>query len=405
MNPRLFFIHIPKTAGTTFNAFLDQQYPLADIAPPEVFEKGSEYLEKGDPEGRLRYLKQFPLYRGHYPYQVCKLFMPEYTSLTVLRDPVKRVVSQYNDWRSKTEESLTHAFESEKTLAALARELPLRDFFQSDHPLVARFFHNGQARPLAKNFRCKMEGQELQDLALANLKKIDYVGITEAFDIFLLMLCERFGWYYPQRLQSLNKARHLLQVKDLDDETLAIIIEKNKADIALYNLAKELALDMANRIAKGPFPEKTYLDFRGQSTIDITMADPLPGTGWHVLEGVGGDRLWRWTGPNRETTLFVGLSRKKYALSIRVISVINSSILEESKILVNNTLIATKIHNDKDESFLIKGTIPKAVVGDRIPTQLTVVVPQTMAPTDVDPTIPDSRQKGLAIETISLRAI
>ncbi|MGF1522349.1 MAG: sulfotransferase family 2 domain-containing protein [Leptolyngbyaceae cyanobacterium] len=405
MNPRLFFIHLPKTAGTTFNAFLDQQYPLADIAPPEVFEKGSEYLDKGDPEGRLRYLRQFSLYRGHYPYQVCKLFMPEYVSLTVLRDPVKRIVSQYNDWRSKSEESLAGAFESEKTLAALARDLPFRDFFQSDHPLVARFFHNGQARPLATNFRCKMEGQALKDLALANLKKIDYVGITEAFDLFLLMLCERFGWHYPQRLQSLNKARHSLQVEDLDDDTLAIIAEKNEADIALYNLAKELALDMANRIAKGPFPEKSYLDFRGQAAITITMADSIPGTGWHVLEGVGGDRLWRWTGPNRETTLFIGLSRKKYALSIRVISVIDDSILKESKILVNNTPIATNIHKDENEGFLIKGTIPKAVIGDRVPTQLTLVVPRTMAATDIDPTIPDPRQKGLAIQEILLRPV
>lgn len=433
MSHRLFFIHIPKTAGSTFNAFLDQQYALTDIAPPDVFEKGDVYVRQGDIEGRLNYLKQFSLYRGHYGYTACQLFMPEYVTLTVLRDPFKRVVSQYNYWRTKSEESLENSTESEKKLAALARELPFRAFFQTEHPLIIRLFYNGQARPLATDFGCDLEGKVLHDLAREHLDTIDYVGITEAFDLFLRVLCERFGWHCPKQLQSLNIARHNLRVEDLDDTTLAIVAEKNEVDLALYSHARELALITANRAIKASVPEKQSLDRRGQSRLIVTMADPTPGTGWHVREGKG-DHLWRWTGPTLETTLFIHLEKQTYMLSVRVVKVINLDILRQSKIRVNNTLIATAIHKDAGD-FVIEGCIPEALIRCATPTQLTLEVPRTMNVNSTPkgkvkkvyrkwlkpyvlflkkrrlyknlnvPAVEDSRQQGLAIQEISLRLV
>lgn len=401
MSHRLFFIHIPKTAGTTFNAFLGQQFPLEKVAQDGFFGKHELYVRKDDLEGRLEELKQFSLFRGHYGYDICNVFAPEYTTLTVLRNPFKRVISLYNDWRSKSKESLENATESEKSLAALAKRLPFQDFFQADHPLLPPFFYNGQARLLARDFSCALEEKALQELAINHLETINYVGITEAFDLFLWILCERFGWHYPKQLQSLNSARHWLRIEDLDEATLAAIAEKNGADLALYDRAKELALVTANRVAKGPFPEKVYLDCRRHSSITITMADPIPGTGWHVLEGVGGDRLWRWTGPALETTLFIRLKQQRYTLSVCVISVIDVGILHQSEIRVNGILIPTSIHNET-RGFFIEGSIPKTLIDNLAPTQLTVAVPRTLAPTDVDPTATDSRQKGLAIQEISL---
>ncbi|MGF1522348.1 MAG: sulfotransferase family 2 domain-containing protein [Leptolyngbyaceae cyanobacterium] len=404
MSYRLFFIHIPKTAGTTFNAFLGQQFPLEKIAQDGVFGKHELFVKRQDLEGRLESLKQFSLFRGHYGYDVFSAFAPEYSTLTVLRHPFQRVVSLYNDWHSKSEESLAKATDLEKSLAALAKQLPLPDFFQAKHPLLPAFFHNGQARLLARDCSCDLEGSALQALAMSHLEQINYVGITEAFDLFLWLLCEHFGWHYPQRFQSLNAARHWLCLEDLDDATLAAIAVKNEVDLALYDRAKELALTTAYQIVQGPFPKKTYINCCGQASITITMADPIPGTGWHVLEGVGSDRLWRWTGPTRETTLFIQLDPTAYDLSVRVISVMDVSTLYQSKIKLNETLISTTVHEASGE-FFIKGHISEASVGDRVPTQLTIIVPQTTAPTDVDPAATDSRQKGLAIQSISLQSV
>ena len=404
MSYRLFFIHIPKTAGTTFNAFLGQQFPLEKVAQDGVFGKHELFVKRQDLEGRLAELKRFSLFRGHYGYDICSAFTPEYITLTVLRDPLKRVVSLYNDWHSKSEESLANATDLEKSLATLAKQQPFQDFFEAEHPLIPSFFHNGQARLLARDCSCDLEGNALQALAMSHLEQINFVGITEAFDLFLWLLCERFGWHYPRQFQPLNAARHSLGLEDLDDATLATIAGKNEVDLALYNRAKELALTTASQIIKAPLPPKVYVEGRGQASITITMAAPIPGTGWHVLEGVGGDRLWRWTGPTLETTLFVGLEPTPYDLSIRVISVIAISILHQCKIKVNETLIPTAVH-EVDGIFLIRGHIPQALTRDCAPTRLTIMVPRTLAPTDIDPAATDSRQKGLAIQAISLQPI
>ena len=401
MSHRLFFIHIPKTAGTTFNAFLDQQFPLEKVVQDGFFGKHELYVRKIDLEGCLDQLKQFSLFRGHYGYEVCDALIPDYTTLTILRDPCKRVVSLYNDWRCKSQESLANAPELEKSLATLAKQLPFEAFLQADHPLLPYFFHNGQARLLAHNFGCELEGTDLQKLAMSHLDTIDYVGVTEAFDLFLWGLCERFGWHYPQELQPLNLTRDGLKVEDLDSSVLATIAAKNEVDLALYDRAKELALATANKIAKGPFPAKAYVDCQSHASVTITMADSIPGTGWHVLEGLGGDRLWRWTGPTLETTLFIRLEHCSYRLSIRVISVIDISILHHSEIRINGTPISTAI-DDEGDDFLINGNIPKPLIRSDSSTQLTIAVPRTLAPTDVDSTAIDFRQKGLAIQSITL---
>ncbi|MGF1522350.1 MAG: hypothetical protein ACFBSF_08540 [Leptolyngbyaceae cyanobacterium] len=389
MSPRLFFIHIPKTAGSTFNAFLDQQYAFTDIAPPEAFAKGDEYIHNGDPAGRLNYLKKFSLYRGHYGYNACQLFMPEYVTLTVLRDPVERVVSQYNFWRTEPEVLLENSTHDARSMAALARQLPLRDFFQTEHPLITRLFHNGQARPLATDFGCDLEGQALQELALSHLEKIDYVGVTAAFDLFLRVLCERFGWHHPQQLQPLNTARHSLQVEDLDQATLNAIMAKNEVDLALYKRAKELALLTASRAVKYASPEKQFLDYRNQSAAIVTMLDSAPGTGWHVREVLKGDRLCRWTGPTRETTLFVSLKPQTYHLSVRVVATLDRDILEQSKLQINATLIPTKLRKHAGD-FVIEGVLPEELIDPHRPSQLTLILPNT---TNVNSTLKGKLKK------------
>ncbi|MEO1300527.1 MAG: hypothetical protein AAFW75_33125 [Cyanobacteria bacterium J06636_16] len=427
MSPRLFFIHIPKTAGSTFNAFLDQQYALVDIAPPDVFAKGDEYIRSGDREGHLNYLKKFSLYRGHYGYSACQLFMPEYTTLTVIRDPVERVVSQYTYWKTKSEESLENSTAAEKSLAALARRLPLRDFLETEHPLITRLFHDGQARPLATDFGCELEGQSLKELALSHLEMINYVGVTEAFGLFLRVLCERFGWHHSPQLQLLNTAR--LQADDLDEATLAAIIARNEVDLVIYKRAKELALLTASRAVKEPFPTKPFLDCRSQSSVIITMFDPTPGTGWHVREVLKGDRLCRWTGPGRETTLFVSLRPQTYRLSVRVVATLNLDILQQSQIQINGTPLLTTLRKHADD-FVIESILPEELINPHGPIELILTVPHT---TNVNatlkgklkklyrshlkshiyflkkrrfyqnlnvPAVEDSRQQGLAIQEI-----
>lgn len=403
MHRRLFFLHLPKTAGTTFNAFLEQQYRLADIMPYGCFGEREVYLQPDQLEVH-RQKQPFLLYRGHFGYDVCKLFESEFTTITVLRDPLQRVVSLYNDWRTKSEESLAEAPELEKSLAVLAQTLSLRDFLRAEHPHLPLWFHNGQARLLAQGFHCKLPESTLQDIAIAHLDNIDYVGVTGAFELLLWLLCHQFGWHYPSQLQPLNAARNRLRVEDLDDATRADIAAQNQVDWVLYRRAQMRALAIANQVVQQSPPAKTYLDRQSADAIKITMADALPGTGWHVREGEPSDRLWRWTGPTLAASLFVRLTPQRYRLEIRVISVIDASILQGCEISIDNTPITTIVRND-GQDFMIEGDIPAELIKRDEPICLRIMVPRTMSPQAVDPNATDTRQKGLAIQAIGFEPI
>src|SRR5216684_3843830 len=84
----LYYLHIPKTAGTTFTAILDRQFSAEQICPAQLWPD----LVRIPPE-RLR---QYRLLRGHFYYCVRAVLPPDTCFATLLRDPVERSLSHYS---------------------------------------------------------------------------------------------------------------------------------------------------------------------------------------------------------------------------------------------------------------------------------------------------------------------
>src|SRR5262245_7337174 len=82
-NP-LLFVHIPKTAGTSVNEFLDSRFP-----PGQVHAIAPEHAKD-----RARILPKTPkaCYTGHVYYATRKLLPPDAKVFTVLRDPIERAI-------------------------------------------------------------------------------------------------------------------------------------------------------------------------------------------------------------------------------------------------------------------------------------------------------------------------
>ena len=91
---RYFFMHIPRTAGTTLyrrliRTFGDTVYPLPfDRGRPDVV------LNVGHAQDRFRtYGDQIRVVVGHFPLCLGDLLGVPLTAFTVLRDPVERTLS------------------------------------------------------------------------------------------------------------------------------------------------------------------------------------------------------------------------------------------------------------------------------------------------------------------------
>src|SRR5215211_4471350 len=87
------FIHNPKTGGRTLRRITDRQYEPNDI----IVVPGEHY----HPSTVEQYLavpgKDHPrLIRGHIPFGIHGLIPVEFAYITLLREPVNRVLSQYS---------------------------------------------------------------------------------------------------------------------------------------------------------------------------------------------------------------------------------------------------------------------------------------------------------------------
>src|ERR1051325_3091753 len=89
----LLFLHIPKAGGTTLHSVIERQFSPAvtfSITGMTPSQSIKEFIEL-PPERRER----IRLLKGHMPYGLHKYLSVPATYITMLRDPVDRVVSHY----------------------------------------------------------------------------------------------------------------------------------------------------------------------------------------------------------------------------------------------------------------------------------------------------------------------
>ena len=223
----LIFLHIPKTAGLTLLNIIQRQYDTSSIhfhvGDPKYVHRFKEI-----PESQRSDIKVLP---GHLPFGMHKYLPQPSVYVTLLRDPIERVISQYYSVRSRRE----HAMYSEANRKNL-KELLLSGLYQR--------LDNFQTRMLAgmPGMECEYGActPEILDAAKKNLSSsFSVVGLTERFDETLVLLKRVFGWKNLLYVKK-NVTEKRLNKEDISNDTLQAILKYNELDIELYRYAEEL---------------------------------------------------------------------------------------------------------------------------------------------------------------------
>jgi hypothetical protein len=235
--PRFFFVHVMKTAGTTFVRQLQREFPPESIYPnrdldwigPHDFDAyvNIPRLLAVTPERR----SGIQMYTGHFPFMVCDLVDPGLTTLTVLRDPVDRTVSVLKHF---------------KRVEARFRDLPLEAIY--DDRQIFRFFvenHQTKVFSLAPedNEQAINCGLTIDDARYAsareNLARIDVIGLTEEYERFVAEVRKRFGWW-PDGVDLETRENVSTEGWDVGADFRERIAADSAYDVQFYEYAKEL---------------------------------------------------------------------------------------------------------------------------------------------------------------------
>ncbi|MGB1206214.1 MAG: sulfotransferase family 2 domain-containing protein [Chitinophagales bacterium] len=228
-SPTIFFMHIPKTAGTTLSNIIKREYKESDI--------GMAYPRKTDMSkfDTLFAEKQFKIVLGHYKFGFHQLAKDNFVYVTFLRNPVKRTISHYKHFVKQTHRK--HLLEKYTNLEAFATS-PWGSNFQT------KYFAGLQEEAFLEQ-----QDKALQ-MAKQNLKQhIECLGITEKFDESLVLMQPILEWkninYVRQNVGQGMVSKYFKPEKKataakFSEQTIAIIKENNQLDIALYNFAVAL---------------------------------------------------------------------------------------------------------------------------------------------------------------------
>jgi competence ComEA-like helix-hairpin-helix protein len=250
--PVVLFLHIPKTAGSTLSALVyenhsdpERRYFDDDDRFPGVwtFYDGFSIDEALAPpsEDKVESLRDPGLRAvvGHFAFGLDALVPGPSTYVTVLRDPVQRVLSLYAHemlWFQDTHGILAGGLSLESVLAGGA----------------ARDFDNGQVRRLCGgDFAFGACSPQHLARAKENLAtRFTLVGLTDRFDETVLILGRRLGWTSTLFVPKLVN-RHRTAIVTPSEEALAEIAEVNRYDVELYRFAQELFDAEVERMGPG----------------------------------------------------------------------------------------------------------------------------------------------------------
>jgi len=235
--PLLVFEHIPKTAGTTFR----RSYLIAALPSEERWIlAGGERNERD----RERFLSQSPTARARirivagHDAEALRPHLPEARFITLVRDPIERVISSYLHARF-------HEGSGDLWADVRDRGMSLGEFAQKYIPT------NAQSRILLGDDHERLDVEQIRRRLT---ERYVLVGYTEAFDEFVYLLHQIEGLplaMYGNRLVRAERESYVPSETDLES-----VRRSQSVDARLHQIVKE---DFQSRVDAVPADSRERL--------------------------------------------------------------------------------------------------------------------------------------------------
>jgi hypothetical protein len=222
---KIIFIHIMKTAGTSFRKMMQEGIGIKNIYPSD---KDLEKLPNGWyilAGGILESYNSLPPHKvliGHFPAAIIDEIPTDYSPAIFLRDPLQRSLSLINYYSKIYKEEIHNLISKKEFMAKYIEDYQTKILGMElvNDPNIA---YDVNDKTLTK--------------ALQNLEKFDFVGITEYFE----KSCQKFDKIYNTNTCGLIKKTNVSRENENElMELKEIILPYIEKDYVVYEKAAEL---------------------------------------------------------------------------------------------------------------------------------------------------------------------
>lgn len=406
---RLFFIHIPKTAGTSLIAWLDGHFDVEEICPAQLWAQMARLP--------LDSIPRYRLFRGHFGADGLKQLLPRQpVTITMLREPVSLALSTYRfilrepgipvHALVKAEGLTFEQFIRDRRTRRKVSNLQTSNLSFAVHwdpatePLGGGKTTRRAMRTWLHARRERLKPRERLRRARRNLRRCRAFGLVERFEDSLLLIAYSMGWPAPDEVQRLMVAPKATapgaassgsgDARGLSDEVVEQVKRLNPLDMALYHTGQRMFEKRWNAMLKHleryAQPGDEALDDRERTRrridrhfehcqrrrkvapVDRARIDfdgPLLGSGWHRRETNPSDgSTFRWTGPGRCSTIDLPLrSTDDWRLTMRLLPIAAPAAVDGLRLMVGDTPVPlVRLAGARDSGIVLQGTIPRGAI-------------------------------------------
>jgi len=437
---QLFFMHIPKTAGSTLLPIVERQFDEDKIArwlyPFRMMDTPLEFFQ------------QHLCFHGHVEYSLMRSFLPKTpVTMTMLRDPIERYLSHYGNYQRATIDKIP-----DTTIDVFNQfhQISMEDFVYDPPPKLiplSLYLQNLQVKFLASEID-KEQPLETQleliktlqyilptpslEQAKQRLDNLAFVGLTERFQDSLFLMAYTFGWLPITEYRSLNTQEPRPQQDKLPPDLLEKINNLNDLSQQLYAYGRDMfetryqqmeqelleryggredahrklplepdrMVELLNDHYRQRFVERNATI----SAIKLFFNKKIPGINWHGQEYNETHGGTRWTGPGRCARLDLPLAiTSNIWLRVSVIAAITQEILDSLVVKVNGASIPLRMNFSQNGARIYVGYVSQNILA-RQPgcTTISFEVEKTIRPADIIPENEDVRFLGIAINWVQV---
>ena len=238
---KVLFMHIPKTAGTTFNTFAKSVYPP---------DRALTHVESYDAHECVQIAEDYQFVSGHLNMgQIRRYFPPDCFRLyTLVREPYAHLHSHFNwlrgigaDRDSPFYQSHHHAF---RLIADQLSEKSALDYddlqiiVDQISGLSRHLFENSQTRYFLDE-PCDRVGTEELAAAKQNTALFDLIGTTEQYAEFRSAFCRAQHFKFTPSHHAFNSSRMNSLFDHEDPKVREILYPLADKDLTLYQFVKK----------------------------------------------------------------------------------------------------------------------------------------------------------------------
>jgi hypothetical protein len=228
---------MPKAAGSTLQRIIDRQYGGQNIF--NIDGNGVDTVQASidrlrsmseDERAEIRCLK------GHIPFGIGQWLKNPVKYISMLREPVARLVSDYN-YAASTPEHVLHKEVNEKSMSLLQFvEMRAQSGLTNLYTRLLSGCVNWENLALSKPLLSQTE----LEIAKENVRKCAAVGITERFDESVLLFKKSLGWSLFSYVRENVTRSERVDRRSVSSDVEKAIKEYNRLDMELYQYCREV---------------------------------------------------------------------------------------------------------------------------------------------------------------------